>query len=196
MVATGVVVVTNQSARHWVGHQPACKAVLRELREVRSVERVVVCNFTGAPLPVEPDAEVVLMEQSWAGPPPMHVLHAAVAKRLQGYTLVCCHAATPLVPAAAIEQCAEAVLGGATAAMTVKTVKALVPAPGQWSEAEVPVPVQGVLAFDAGLDWGRFPSGVPADKLVFVPVTRKHALSLADEGDLELLQALEFAGRI
>lgn len=197
MVATGVVVVTNQSARSWLGPQPACKIVLRTLREVRCVERLLVCNFTGGPLSYDLDAEVVLMEQSWAGPPPPTAVHAAVAKLVQGSAVVCCHAETPLVPAASIERCAEAVLGGAAAAQTVKAVRAYVPTTGRWVEADVPAPVLGTVAFDPQVcQWDRFPGRLPAGKLAFVPVTRKQALSLADDGDRELLQSLEFAGCI
>jgi hypothetical protein len=196
MTATGVVVVTPQSARRWVGHRPASRLVVRELREVRSIARIVVCNFTGGPLS-EPDAEVIDMPQWWPGAPPMSALHGSVAAALPGQPLVVCHATTPLIPAATIERCAEAVLGGATAALTAAQDAALVVAPGGWNMVTAAVPVLGVVAFAPGAVFERFPALLaPPGKLAIAHVTRKQALSLADDGDLEIVQALEFAGCI
>lgn len=199
MTATGVVVVTSLCARQWVGHRQAPRMTVQTLREVRSVGRIVVCNFTSGDLPYDLDAEVVRMPQSWSGPPPMSVVYAAIEKLALDAVVVCCHPETPLLSPATVEKCAEAVLAGVHVAQTGLEADAWLPAHpgGPLVEAVAVVPVLGCRAFRGTYDWGRFPAGLAAGTAIRpVLVPRKEALSLADPGDLELVQALEFAGSV
>ncbi len=199
MTATGVLVVTARSGRTWVGPRPAPLVLLRAMREVRSLGRIVCLNLTGGDLGFSPDAEVVSL------PPPAAA--AQVYDRIEaldlGDVVACCFAETPLLDPAAIERCTEAVLAGALAAQTVRETVAWVPnAAGLMPAAATtaPAPVFGCRAFRRAVrtktDWFVFPAGLTMTTFVPVPVGHKQALSLADSGDLELIQALEFAGRI
>jgi hypothetical protein len=197
MGAKGVLIVTS-SSQMWVGPQPACRFVFHEMREVRSLDSIVLCNFTGKKLDVGLDVEVIDMDRSWAGPPFMPAVYQGVLDKKFGETVLCCHACTPLVPAAAMEKCVEAVLGGKVAAQTVvKTEVALQSEADHWEFKIGATPVLGARAFRASQvsAWDQFGTSIYGE-FEAVPVTKKQGLSLLDEGDLELIQALEHSGRI
>lgn len=199
MTATGVLVVTARSGRTWVGPRPAPLVLLRAMREVRSLGRIVCLNFTDGVLDFLPDVEVVTL------PPPTFAtqVFAKIDALDLDDAVACCFAETPLLDPAAIERCTEAVLAGALAAQTVRDTAAWVPnADGLMPAAATtaPAPVFGCRAFRRAVrtktDWFVFPAGLTVTTFVPVHVGHKQALSLADPGDLELIQALEFAGRI
>lgn len=191
MSVTGVLVVTSQNGRMWVGPQPAHRLVLRSMREVRCLSTVVVCNFTGRPLDVGGEADVIDMGAAQPGPQ----LDALVVAKNLGPILLLAHTDTPLIPAAVMERVAEHVADGGDLAQTCLRVTVATDgvAGGDkvWPRFTIGyVPVYGVRAFRASriesIDRHLYP----------VEVTKKQGLSLFREDDLELVQALEHAGRI
>lgn len=188
MIATGVLVVTAQSARQWVGPHPAAVVLLRTMREVRNLGRILVANFSPTDLGYTLDAEVVKLPQTADA-------HTAVASLCDAGGVVCCHAVTPLISPSAIERCAGAVIDGSHAARTVVNGRGFVNGGGYWTELDVPTAVLGVTAFNPRTV-RDFPLRLKPSQLMFVPVSRKEALSLAEPDDLEVIQALEYSGRI
>ncbi len=194
MLIKGVLVVASQSGNMWVGCQPAAKLALREMREVRCLSGVVVLNLSGEKLRCDPDADVIELPKGTPAYP-------AVCQQGLGDAILCYHADTPLVPAAVVEQCAEAVLsGGAAAAQTASrfdygSVQTNFDR-WDWDKSGF-IPVLGVRAFRPSQvgDWGRFGLTLRGD-FKPVAVTKKQGLSLADEEDLEFIQALEHSGRV
>lgn len=189
----GVLVVTSQAASTWVGPQPAWKTVLRHMREVRCLSGIVMCNFSGRP--IDKAAEDI---DVWNGEPTNNsVIPAAVAKFVGGGEILIAQACTPLIPAAVMERVAETMIEGADLVQTcLRFLSASQLVVGQRDVTVYPsfdsgyAPVHGVRAFRS--------SALDSPALPFVPVevTKVQALSLLDECDKGIIEALEYAGRI
>lgn len=195
MGVRGVIVVAGRAWDMWVGPMPAWRLTYEEMREVRDLSGIVLCNFTGRPLDAGGRVDVVDL----AGDDEA-TIYAAVAAQNFAPLVLCCHACTPLVPAAAMEKCVAAVRGknGAAFAQTVVESPVLSCYPGgPWRLRAGFVPVLGARAMptDRPFAWDETNAVAPGD-FHPVPVTKKQGLSLLDDGDLELVQALEHSGQL
>jgi len=191
VTATGVLVITPESAGRWVGPHPAAVILLRTMREVRNLDTIKVANCSGGTLSYSLDAEVVAMPKAET---PAAAFASAVATAADG-AVVCCYAATPLLSAAAIERCGATLGRAVVVAQTVVEARGFALTDGCWSEFDVPVAVRGVVAMHPTVR-SEFPYKTKPSQIRFVPVSRKEALSLAEPDDLEVIQALEYSGRI
>lgn len=200
MGVKGVLIATGQTGRMWVGPLPAWRLVLDNMREIRELSGTVLCNFTGRPFDAGGRVDVIDMPPA-AEPIDQIGVYDEIAKLGLGPSLLCCHTCTPLVPLSAMEKCVAAVLGydGRDSAQTVVETNVALHGTDGWSVRLGYVPVLGVRSFRAQTlktaDWHKFGSGSNG-KFQPVMISRKQSLSLMDEGDHEMISALEHHGSI
>jgi hypothetical protein len=199
MGAKGVLIVPSQSGRMWIGPKPVYRIVLDEMRRVRGIDSIVACNFSGEPLK-NLDVDVIDMPRSCLGISVQEV-YGDVLKQGLGETLLCCHACTPFLSASVMEQCVGAVLGGKAVSQTVVEYKFVSSesgdAKGRLTCRNGYVPVFGARAFRASLLSVSDKLGTAeAGNFLPVLVTKRQGLTLSDDADLELIEALEHFGSV